>query len=62
MMSHQSSVVEWVKKANEPQELHLFQIVKQVGEGGFGKVYLVQNTRNGKQYAMKAVRKDRIIQ
>lgn len=38
-----------------------YQIVKKIGQGTFGKVYLVKNVKNGKQYAMKAIRKDIVI-
>jgi serine/threonine protein kinase len=32
-----------------------------VGTGGFGKVYLVRCKKDGKIYAMKAIRKDIIL-
>ena len=32
-----------------------------VGTGGFGKVYLVRNKKDSKIYAMKAIRKDIIL-
>lgn len=32
-----------------------------IGRGTFGKVYLVENNRNKKLYAMKSIRKDVII-
>lgn len=39
-----------------------FTIVKRLGEGACGKVYLVQHSLNGKLYAMKAIRKDLVIE
>jgi protein-serine/threonine kinase len=38
-----------------------FTIRKVIGRGTFGKVYLVTNNDTGKTYAMKAQRKDVII-
>ena len=39
-----------------------FVIVKRLGEGACGKVYLVQHSVDGKLYAMKAIRKDLVIE
>ena len=39
-----------------------YQIVKKIGQGTFGKVYLVKNSKNDKMYAMKAIRKDLIVE
>jgi len=36
-------------------------ILKMVGKGTFGKVFLVQNMNTKKLYAMKCIRKDIII-
>jgi serine/threonine protein kinase len=38
-----------------------FKIIKLLGTGTFGKVYLVQDKRKGFQYAMKSIRKDTVI-
>jgi serine/threonine protein kinase len=35
-----------------------FHIIKVVGRGGFGKVYMVKKRSNGKTYAMKVLSKD----
>ena len=35
-----------------------FKILKVVGRGSFGKVYLVQKKDNDKLYAMKTLKKD----
>jgi serine/threonine protein kinase len=39
-----------------------FDMVKVIGRGGFGKVYLVQKKSNGKVFAMKVLSKDQIAQ
>jgi hypothetical protein len=33
-----------------------------LGKGAFGKVFLVQHARTGKFYAMKAIRKDVVLE
>jgi serine/threonine protein kinase len=38
-----------------------FIIMKMVGKGTFGKVFLVQNIHTKKIYAMKCIRKDIVI-
>ena len=38
-----------------------FQVVKVIGKGTFGKVFLVQKIDTGKVYAMKSIRKDVIL-
>jgi len=38
-----------------------FEIVRLIGRGTFGKVYLVKNPKNNKHYAMKSIRKDVVI-
>ena len=55
------------KKAPEDEEdvskycFEDFQIVRLIGKGTFGKVYLVQNKHNNKFFAMKSIRKDVVI-
>lgn len=39
-----------------------YNIIKRIGRGTFGKVYLVQNKKTGKHFAMKSIRKDVVIQ
>jgi serine/threonine protein kinase len=46
----------------EPAKLEDFKIKKLIGKGTFGKVYLVELQKNGKQYAMKCIRKDIVIE
>ena len=41
--------------------LESFNILKVIGRGSFGKVYLVQKKDTGAHYAMKALKKDHII-
>lgn len=38
-----------------------FQIIKVIGRGSFGKVYLVQKKDEGNIYAMKCLKKDMIL-
>lgn len=38
-----------------------FELIKQVGRGTFGKVYLVRGKRDDQLYAMKVIRKDIVI-
>ena len=42
-------------------ELDDFKILKVLGRGSFGKVYLVQSAENDQLYAMKALRKDLLL-
>lgn len=35
--------------------------MKQVGKGGFGKVWLVKRKKDGKMYAMKEMYKPRVL-
>jgi serine/threonine protein kinase len=39
-----------------------FEILKVVGDGYYGKVYAVKDKRSGAIYAMKAIKKDRVVQ
>ena len=38
-----------------------FQIIKVIGRGSFGKVYLVQKKDDGNVYAMKSLKKDMVL-
>ena len=52
-------------KANKPNEdisLEDFAIKKVIDKGSFGKVFLVENMKNGKVYAMKRLNKDVVLQ
>ena len=46
---------------NEVATLSDFEVKKVLGRGSFGKVCLVQKKQTGKVYAMKSLRKDRIL-
>ena len=49
-------------KDNEEQiSLEDFVIKKVIDKGSFGKVFLVENSKNGKVYAMKRLNKDVIL-
>ena len=41
--------------------LEHFSILKVIGRGSFGKVYLVRKNDDGMLYAMKTLKKDQII-
>ena len=42
-------------------DLHSFDILKVIGRGSFGKVYLVRKKDTKLYYAMKTLKKDHII-
>ena len=39
-----------------------FEVLELLGEGSFGKVFRVKKRDNGKQYAMKTMKKSLLIQ
>lgn len=43
-------------------KLEDYKIVKHVGRGTFGKVYLVKNNYTNQHFAMKSIRKDVVLQ
>lgn len=47
---------------NESITLEDFVIKKVIDKGSFGKVFLVENSKNGKVYAMKRLNKDVVLQ
>lgn len=49
-------------KPNEDVALEDFVIKKVIDKGSFGKVFLVENSKNGKVYAMKRLNKDVVLQ
>ena len=55
----------FARQPDESKELDVtledFQIKKVIDKGSFGKVFLVVNRKNGRQYAMKRIRKDILI-
>ena len=50
------------EQKNAEAALSDFDIKKQIGEGGFGKVFLVEHKETKLLYAMKSIRKDLIIE
>ena len=50
------------KKRNIEATLSDFEIKKRIGEGTFGKVFLVEHKETQMLYAMKCIRKDLIIE
>lgn len=48
-------------KNHDNVQLSSFDLVIQLGRGGFGKVYLGILRETGKKYAIKAIRKDFLI-
>jgi len=44
-----------------PPRLDSFKMIKVIGKGSFGKVYLVKEIKTGDMYALKVLRKDNII-
>lgn len=47
-------------KSNYPQPSD-FELLGQLGEGSFGEVYLVRELRSGQKYALKAMKKGRVL-
>ncbi|RCV44927.1 hypothetical protein SETIT_9G414100v2 [Setaria italica] len=51
-----------VKKENEGVGLDDFEVLKLVGQGAFGKVYQVRKKGTSEIYAMKVMRKDKVVE
>uniref|UniRef100_A0A804RA99 non-specific serine/threonine protein kinase n=1 Tax=Zea mays TaxID=4577 RepID=A0A804RA99_MAIZE len=51
-----------VKKENEGVGLDDFEVLKLVGRGAFGKVYQVRKKGTSEIYAMKVMRKDKVVE
>lgn len=47
--------------SSEQISMDNFSIIKVIGRGSFGKVYLVRKKNDGNVYAMKTLKKDMII-
>jgi len=54
--------LEDVKKENEGVGLDDFEVLKLVGQGAFGKVYQVRKKGTSEIYAMKVMRKDKVVE
>ena len=44
-----------------PVELSDFTVMSELGRGAFGRVYLAELPSTGKLYAIKGIRKDKLI-
>ena len=53
------------KKTIAPEEIEVgnerFECLRFLGLGAFGRVFLVRHVRTGEQYALKAFRKDNLL-
>jgi len=54
--------LEDVKKENEGVGIDDFEVLKLVGQGAFGKVYQVRKKGTAEIYAMKVMRKDKVVE
>lgn len=67
------SVIDFTKDDNDNLELGIcgdgmgskclqdYEMIKIIGKGGFGKVFLVKNKNTDEYHAMKVIRKDEIL-
>ena len=53
--------VENLMKPGTKISINDFQLLKVIGRGSFGKVYLVRKKDSGLPYAMKILKKDQLI-
>ena len=53
---------EEIKETASLISLNDFRLIKELGRGAFGRVYLSEHIRTGTKYALKAIRKDQILQ
>jgi serum/glucocorticoid-regulated kinase 2 len=60
-MNEASASIAFAKNGDDSAQLNDFQIIKVIGRGSFGKVFLVQKKDDKKVYAMKSLRKDVIL-
>ena len=54
--------MEFMKKDQVESTLADFNILKMIGKGSFGKVFLVEHNKTKQHYAMKCIRKDVILE
>jgi serine/threonine protein kinase len=54
--------MEFMKKDQIESTLSDFTILKMIGKGSFGKVFLVEHNQTKAHYAMKCIRKDVILE
>merc|ERR1712003_608951 len=48
-------------KPESPPRLDAFKMIKVIGKGSFGKVFLVKEIRTDQMFALKVLKKDNII-
>jgi len=48
-------------RLESPPRLDAFKMIKVIGKGSFGKVFLVRENKTGEMFALKVLRKDNII-
>ena len=60
VMMYQKEQTNEAKEA--PATLDQFEILRLIGRGAFGKVFLTEFLKNGKLYAMKCIRKELIVE
>ena len=58
----ESSRMDFMNDDQIEAKLEDFQIKKMIGQGSFGKVYLVAHNTTQDLYAMKVIRKDTILE
>ena len=53
-----------IGKTESAQQVQLddFNLISEIGRGAFGRVYLVELPATGKKYALKAIRKDKVLE
>lgn len=56
-----TSLVSDVNHSSYNVNLEHFEIIKVIGRGSFGKVYLVRKKDDNQYFAMKSLKKDQII-
>ena len=61
LQGREKSSTLYAKQRDEETTLDDFAFRKVIGQGSFGKVYMVQHKTSGKTYAMKSIRKDVVI-
>ena len=49
------------KKTDERVGLDSFKFYRKIGEGAFGEVYIVKKGKSDRLYALKAIKKQKII-
>ena len=61
IMSLDQNPKDLVEKKPGKLNLNEFKLLKPLGEGAFGKVFLTKNTKDGSYWAFKQLKKSEII-